>query len=87
MECDAAIMDGQNHFGSVGAVSGRYVPFSMNADLVVCVLGVKNPIRIARAILEHSQVPDPLGRIPPLLVVQMILRDRSMIFFKGLWCP
>ncbi|KAE9411265.1 N-terminal nucleophile aminohydrolase [Gymnopus androsaceus JB14] len=52
VECDAAIMDGQNHFGSVGAVSG-----------------VKNPIRIARAILEHSQVPDPLGRIPPLTLV------------------
>ncbi|KAJ3733520.1 asparaginase [Lentinula guzmanii] len=52
VECDAAIMDGNNNFGSVGAVSG-----------------VKNPIRLARAILEHSQVPDPLGRIPPLTLV------------------
>ncbi|KAF9075431.1 nucleophile aminohydrolase [Rhodocollybia butyracea] len=52
VECDAAIMDGNNHWGSVGAVSG-----------------VKNPIRVARAILEYSQVPDPLGRIPPLTLV------------------
>ncbi|KIK67219.1 hypothetical protein GYMLUDRAFT_156342 [Collybiopsis luxurians FD-317 M1] len=52
VECDAAIMDGRNHFGSVGAISG-----------------VKNPIRVARALLNYSQVPDPLGRIPPLTLV------------------
>lgn len=47
----------------------RICTFLYDAADLVYVLGVKNPIRIARAILEHSQVPDPLGRIPPLLVV------------------
>lgn len=31
--------------------------------------GIKNPIRLARRILEHARVPDPLGRIPPLTLV------------------
>jgi len=31
--------------------------------------GLKNPIRAARAILEHSREPDPLGRIRPLTLV------------------
>ncbi|KAF5393409.1 hypothetical protein D9757_000750 [Collybiopsis confluens] len=52
VECDAAIMNGRNHFGSVGAISGA-----------------KNPIRVARAILDYSQKPDPLGRVPPLTLV------------------
>lgn len=30
--------------------------------------GIKNPIRLARSILEYSKIPDPLGRIPPLFV-------------------
>ncbi|KAF9263319.1 N-terminal nucleophile aminohydrolase [Marasmius fiardii PR-910] len=52
VECDASLMDGNNAFGAVGAISG-----------------IKNPIRLAKAILEHSQKPDSLGRIPPLLLV------------------
>lgn len=30
---------------------------------------MKNPIRLARRILEHSRTPDSLGRIPPLTLV------------------
>ncbi|KAJ3869764.1 asparaginase [Lentinula novae-zelandiae] len=52
VECDAAIMDGNYHFGSVGTISG-----------------VKNPIQVARALLQHSQISDPLGRVPPLTLV------------------
>ncbi|KAH0588929.1 hypothetical protein H2248_004714 [Termitomyces sp. 'cryptogamus'] len=36
---------------------------------VGAVSGVKNPIRLARAILDYSKVPDSLGRIPPLTLV------------------
>ncbi|KAG7098750.1 hypothetical protein E1B28_000660 [Marasmius oreades] len=36
---------------------------------VAAVSAVKNPIRLARSILDHSQKSDPLGRIPPLLLV------------------
>ncbi|KAL0068822.1 hypothetical protein AAF712_004152 [Marasmius tenuissimus] len=36
---------------------------------VGAVSGVKNPIRLSRIILEHSQKSDALGRIPPLTLV------------------
>ncbi|KAJ7217878.1 nucleophile aminohydrolase [Mycena pura] len=53
VECDAAIMDGQ----------------TCDYGSVGAVSGVKNPIRLARRVLEHSRVPDYLGRIPPLTLV------------------
>ncbi|KAJ7287827.1 asparaginase [Mycena rebaudengoi] len=53
VECDAALMDGRT--GDFGSVGA--------------ISGVKNPIHLARRILEHSRVPDPLGRIPPLTLV------------------
>ncbi|KAF7361685.1 hypothetical protein MVEN_00512000 [Mycena venus] len=53
VECDAAIMDGN----------------SADFGSVGAVSGIKNPIRLARLILEHARVPDPLGRIPPLTLV------------------
>ena len=28
--------------------------------------GVKNPIRLARCVLEYSRIPDKLGRLPPV---------------------
>jgi hypothetical protein len=31
--------------------------------------GCKNAIRLARAILDYSRVPDKLGRVPPLWVI------------------
>ena len=31
-------------------------------------IGVKNPIRLASAILDNSRTPDALGRIPPMYV-------------------
>ncbi|KAG6831691.1 hypothetical protein H0H92_008334 [Tricholoma furcatifolium] len=42
---------------------------SLSFGSVGAVAGVKNPIRLARAILDYSKVPDPLGRIPPLTLV------------------
>ncbi|KAK0225910.1 asparaginase [Armillaria fumosa] len=53
VECDASIMDGARK--AFGSVGAT--------------AGIKNPIRLARAVLEHSQIPDPLGRIPPLTLV------------------
>ncbi|EIW83269.1 N-terminal nucleophile aminohydrolase, partial [Coniophora puteana RWD-64-598 SS2] len=53
VECDASIMDGST--GDFGSVGA--------------VSGVKNPIRAARAVLEHSREPDPLGRIRPMTLV------------------
>ncbi|KAM5531577.1 hypothetical protein V8D89_014746 [Ganoderma adspersum] len=53
VECDASVMDGNT--GDFGAVGS--------------VSDVKNPIRLAHEILRYSRKLDPLGRIPPLLLV------------------
>ncbi|KAF8813801.1 N-terminal nucleophile aminohydrolase [Phlegmacium glaucopus] len=36
---------------------------------VGAVSGCQNAIRVARAVLDHSRVPDKLGRVPPLTLV------------------
>ncbi|EED81682.1 predicted protein, partial [Postia placenta Mad-698-R] len=53
VECDASIMDGST--SAFGAIGAAS--------------GIRNPIKAARAVLEHSSKPDPLGRIPPILLV------------------
>ncbi|KAH7929843.1 N-terminal nucleophile aminohydrolase [Leucogyrophana mollusca] len=55
VECDAAIMEGRSQ--DFGSVGA-----------VPC---VKNPIRLAKAVLEHSREPDPLGRLRPLHLVSV----------------
>lgn len=62
VECDAAIMDGST--GEFGG--GGAVP------------GVKNPIKLAKAILCHSRKFDGLGRIPPLMLVSSGARSFAM---------
>jgi hypothetical protein len=66
-------MDGSSQaFGSVGAVTGQLQSFSNSRRYVRNLLththglGVKNPIRLAKAVMDYSQRSDPLGRIPPL---------------------
>ncbi|KAJ2922752.1 hypothetical protein H1R20_g14378, partial [Candolleomyces eurysporus] len=53
VECDAAIMSGKDQ--KFGSVGA--------------VSDVKNPITLARAILEYSSQQDKLGRVPPLTLV------------------
>ncbi|KAK0461270.1 asparaginase [Desarmillaria tabescens] len=53
VECDASIMDGARK--AFGSAGA--------------IAGIKNPIRLARSVLEYSQISDPLGRIPPLMLV------------------
>ncbi|KAF9051174.1 N-terminal nucleophile aminohydrolase [Hymenopellis radicata] len=53
VECDASIIDGKAQ--SFGGVGAVH--------------GIKNPIALARKVLEHSQSVDPLGRVPPLMLV------------------
>ncbi|KAI0318390.1 nucleophile aminohydrolase [Amylostereum chailletii] len=53
VECDAAIMEGSD--GHFGAVGA--------------VDSVKNPIKLARTVLEGRRRPDALGRVPPLMIV------------------
>ncbi|CCM01487.1 uncharacterized protein FIBRA_03541 [Fibroporia radiculosa] len=53
VECDASIITGNDT--AFGSVGA--------------VSGIQNPIRLARAILDYSLKPDPLGRIPPMMLV------------------
>ncbi|KAF9568034.1 N-terminal nucleophile aminohydrolase [Agrocybe pediades] len=46
-----------------------------NYGSVGAVSGVQNPIRLARAVLGHSLIPNPFGRIPPLLLVSTGARE------------
>ncbi|KAI0663510.1 N-terminal nucleophile aminohydrolase [Cubamyces menziesii] len=69
VECDASVMDGNT--GDFGAVGA--------------VRGVKNPVALAHEVLQHSRLPDPLGRIPPLLLVSAGAEDFARI--RGLTCP
>ncbi|KIK26970.1 hypothetical protein PISMIDRAFT_93714 [Pisolithus microcarpus 441] len=69
VECDAAIMDGST--GEFGGGGAPYVSFDTP-------LGVKNPIKLAKAILCHSRKFDGLGRIPPLMLVSSGARSFAM---------
>ncbi|KAF4598208.1 Threonine aspartase 1 [Pleurotus pulmonarius] len=53
VECDAAIMTSEP--GDYGSIGA--------------VSGIANPIRLARAVLEHARIPGPLGRVPPMMLV------------------
>ncbi|KZT70987.1 N-terminal nucleophile aminohydrolase [Daedalea quercina L-15889] len=53
IECDASIICGRT--GAFGSVGA--------------VSGVRQPMKLARAVLEYSRRPDPLGRIAPLMLV------------------
>ncbi|EKM54492.1 uncharacterized protein PHACADRAFT_96391, partial [Phanerochaete carnosa HHB-10118-sp] len=53
VECDASISDGRT--GDFGSVGA--------------VAGINNPIRAARAVLDHSRESDSLGRIRPTMLV------------------
>ncbi|TFY54678.1 hypothetical protein EVG20_g9613 [Dentipellis fragilis] len=52
VECDASLMDGR----------------TANFGAVGAVGGIKNPIRLARAVADARMTRDKLGRVPPLLV-------------------
>lgn len=65
VECDASVMSDSGGFGSVGAVSG-WLSSPQIAGNPNRMLGVRNPIQLAHAVLKNCQVPSPLGRVPPL---------------------
>ncbi|KAI0728134.1 nucleophile aminohydrolase [Fomitopsis betulina] len=67
VECDASIMCGTT--GAFGGVGG--------------VSGVKRPVQLARAVLEYSRRPDPLGRIAPL----MLVADGALQFARAQGIP
>lgn len=68
VECDATIVDHFGRSGAVGAMGSKCCPID---TLVKAYMGleVRNPIHVARLILEHSTQPLSLKRVPPNLLV------------------
>ena len=68
VECDATIVDHFGRSGAVGAMGSKYCP---THALVKAYREpeVRNPIHVARLILEHSTQPLSLKRVPPNLLV------------------
>jgi len=44
-------------------------------------VGVKNPISAARAVLEHSEKRDSIGRVPPLSVLPFSRGQKNITYF------
>ena len=66
VECDASLMSDSGEFGSVGAVAGRLSRHSALPKTLIRTVGVCNPVQLAYAVLKHSLVPSPLGRVLPM---------------------
>ena len=70
VECDATIVDHYGRSGAVGAVPGKCTspPVSQIRSLTP-IRGIKNPVGLARIILDASTKPMSLQRVPPNLLV------------------
>ena len=68
VECDATIVDHFGRSGAVGAMGSRYCSIHTLVK-AYSELEVRNPIHVARLILEHSTQPLSLKRVPPNLLV------------------
>ena len=69
VECDATIVDHYGRSGAVGAV-GSKCPYKHAASTRTNTKAeIRNPIHVARLILEHSTRPLSLRRVPPNLLV------------------
>jgi taspase (threonine aspartase 1) len=71
VECDATIVDYLGRSGACGATARKFsvtlLIFPMLSDTPL--LEIKNPINLARAVLEASNRPLSLRRVPPNLLV------------------
>ena len=69
-ECEASLMDGLDGvFGGVGAIHCEPNIFVPRIFKLTISAAVKNPICAARAVLNNTKKPQPLGRVPPLFVI------------------
>lgn len=70
VECDAVIVDHMGRSGGVGAVA-RTSLFSLlnRTTLMPHAIEIKNPISLARLVLDHSSKQLTLRRVPPNLLV------------------
>jgi len=69
VECDATIVDHYGRSGAVGAVGSEYPQADCTSAQADMGSEIRNPIHVARLILEHSTRPLSLRRVPPNLLV------------------
>lgn len=69
VECDATIVDHYGRSGAVGAVGSECTQADCHPDQADIGSEIRNPIHVARLILEHSTKPLSLRRVPPNLLV------------------
>lgn len=68
VECDASIVDHYGRSGAVGAI-GRKSTKHKKLNLILISPEIRNPIHLARLVLDHANKPLSLRRIPPNLLV------------------
>ena len=68
VECDASLMVSIEEKGK-GSPSSPSPPFSFSFGSVGAVCGVRNPVLLARCILEGRRQRERMGRVPPLTLV------------------
>lgn len=70
VECDASVVDHHGRSGGVGAVARKTIPHEPDCDSRANKDSeVKNPISLARVLLEHTTKQLTLRRVPPNLLV------------------
>lgn len=72
VECDATVVDHLGRSGACGAVpspSYPYVPFLPSPCLLTTGIDIRNPISLAKMILDLSNKPLSLRRVPPNALV------------------
>ena len=69
VECDATIVDHYGRSGAVGAVGSECDEADCHPAQADMGSEIRNPIHVARLILEHSTRPLSLRRVPPNLLV------------------
>ncbi|KAK7720420.1 hypothetical protein SLS57_005509 [Botryosphaeria dothidea] len=69
VECDAIVVDHLGRSGAAGAVARKFAPLTPGNRGSNLIPEIKNPISLARIILDHTTRPMLLKRVPPNLLV------------------
>lgn len=71
VECDAVVVDHFGRSGAAGAVARmfQFTPQALGRTLLTILTEIKNPISLARILLDHTTQQLSLRRVPPNLLV------------------
>ena len=69
VECDAVVVDHHGRSGGVGAVARTNNPYCLLGTLADMITEIRNPVSLARILLDHTAQTLSLRRVPPNLLV------------------